>query len=208
MVATKTDNLKELDIPADILRYGHCPVRCGDKRLILEFYLEMVANGTSPRMAESLALQEPPGIGVTDTTFIADQNRHGLSILDRMGGDERAVNDLKRRLALNGYKLKPDDHYIPTVARFSGDPQAIVNNTQTMSDLKKKLKARGTAFHGEVTTEGSNSHAPRKRYRLNPRIVERIDQENLSRDPGLVSTPKAERYEAIVEKHGSAPQKG
>jgi len=207
MVETTTDNLEEIDIPADILRYGHYPVRSGDNRLILDFYLDMIANGTSPRMAEALALQEPPGIGITDTNFIADQNRHGTSILDRMGGDTRAVEDLRRRLALNGYKLKDDDHYIPTVARFSGDPEAIVNNTQTMSDLKRKLKNRGTPFEGEVSTEGHKSHGPRKKYRLNPRIVERIDNENLERDPGTALTPKAERYEAIIEKHGSAPQK-
>ena len=95
----KASDLKELEIPADVQRYGDYPMRTGDKT-ILQFFVECVAKGNSPRMAESLAMQEPPGIGITDTTFIADQNRHGRSILDRMGGDQRSVEALRKNLSL------------------------------------------------------------------------------------------------------------
>jgi len=199
-------DLKDLKIPVDVQRYGDYPMRTGGKS-ILQFFVECVAKGTSPRMAESLAMQEPPGIRITDTTFIADQNRHGRSILDRMGGDQRSVEALRKNLARNGYKLQSDDHYIPTVARFPGDPKAIVNQTRTMSDLRKDLQQSNREVHGEINQ--SHTAAPRrmKKHRLHPRIVQQIDRTELAENPKLKETPAAARYERIVEKHGSAPEK-
>ena len=176
--------LQQLDIPSDI-------AACDAK---LNQYVEMIAAGESPRMAAMLASQTPPGIGITDTIYIADQNRHGRSILDRMQGDTRAVNRLKKQLASRGYTLSSDDHYIPTAARFPGDPEAIVNNTQSLQQLQEKVKARQRA-----KMETPPPPAPR----LSPRTVQDIDAMNLKADPSLARTSVAERHSAIVERHGA-----
>jgi hypothetical protein len=198
-----TEELKELNIPPDIDRYGDCAMRHGDKT-ILEFFLNLVANGESPRMAEALAMQQSPGVGVTDTVYIQDQNRHGRNILERMGGDQRAVDDLRKSLARNGYKLRSDDHYIPTAARFRGDPQAIVNGTQTFGDLQKRLVNRGTATFGAVDTKHDAERARTKQHsRLSPSIVKRIDKRNLEADPDLARVSVRDRHADIVEKHGA-----
>ncbi|MCP4507033.1 MAG: hypothetical protein GY826_11660 [Fuerstiella sp.] len=199
--------LKTLTIPDDINRLGDCPMRCGDQT-ILEFYVARVAAGVSPRMAEALAMQQAPGIGITDTTFIADQNRHGTSILDRMKGNKRAVSQLRRDLASHGYKLAADDHYIPTVARFPGDPEAIVNNKQGLADLEKRLESRGTSTQGMIEVKHDNSRKPPgRKYRLNPNIVERRVNEKIKADPGLALKPKQELVAQVIEQHGGARNK-
>ena len=206
-MSVATAKLKELDIPQDVLNLGDYLMKCGEET-VLEFYLRLITEGQAPRMAEALAMQQSPGIGITDTIYIADQNRHGQTILDRMGGDEAAVDRLSKGLARRGYKLKPHDHYIPTAARFANDPAAIVNHKQTLADLKRNVKDRGVAARGIVDADGDNSRAPaKKRYRLNPQIVERIDSRQVSENPDLMKIPKTERCAEIVEQHGSKKDK-
>jgi hypothetical protein len=194
--------LKELNIPPDIDRLGDYQMRVGTET-VLQFYLRVIAGGTSPKMAEILALQQAPGIGITDTIFIADQNRHGRSILDRMNGDTIAVENLRKGLARNGYRLRSDDHYIPTAARFANDPLAVVNNTQTATDLRRRIASRGTEAHGFVEQAHRVQAPKRPRYRLNPRIVNRIDQSRIADNPDLARVPVQERHAKIVETHGS-----
>jgi hypothetical protein len=197
-VAHKTD-LKELSIPLDIIEAG--PDVC-------EFFLNMVAKGESPNMAAIFAMRQPPGIGITDSIFISDQNRHGRSILDRMGGDARQVEFLRKGLAKNGYKLKDDDHYIPTAARFANDPEAVVNNTQTFGELKNKIAERGDTSYGFVDTEKvEKKPVSKKKHQLHPRIINRIDQHMLKQDPGRASKSIPDRRAEIVERHGSGPVK-
>ena len=199
-----TKQLEELLIPHEILDVAGCPMKEGEEETVLEFFLRVVSNGTSPRMAEALALQQAPGIGITDTLFMADQNRHGQTILDRMNGDERQVEYLRKGLAANGYKLRPTDHYIPTAARFKKDPLAVVNNTNTMSDVKRRIEQSGGAAKGLVNQEADpNRTRPKHTQRLNPKIVQRIDQHQVKQNPDLAKVPAAERYAGIVERHGA-----
>ena len=197
-----TEILKDFEIPDDILRVAHRRMRVGNE-LVIDFYLRIISEGASPKIAESLALQQSPGIGVTDAIFIQDQNRWGRSILDRMGGDERAVQSLRKSLARNGYKLQNGDHYIPTAARFAGDPEAIVNGKQTFGDLKKVVKERGTAAYGAVDVKHDSERArSAPKSRLNSRILNRIDSHQVAANPELKKTPVADRRAAIIEKHG------
>ena len=199
--------LKQLEIPGDIDRYGDCPMRCGDKT-ILEFFVERVTAGVSPRMAEALAMQQAPGVGVTDTNFISDQNRHGRSILDRMNGSTVMTELLRRNLKKHGYTLKSDDHYIPTVARFPGDPEAIVSNTNTLGDMKRRLQNRGVQTQGMFSMDADNSRPPApKKHLLNPKIVDQLDRQNLQQNPDLIAVPKHQRHAELVEKHGAQPTK-
>ena len=195
--------LIDYEIPQDILRIGHCQMRVGSE-LVIDFYLRILSEGTPPKMAESLAMQQAPGIGVTNAIFVQDQNRHGRMILDRMNGDPRQVEALKKSLARNGYRLRAGDHYIPTAARFAGDPEAIVNNTNTFSDLKKKVESRGRETHGAVSVNHDAERHRVKSVRLSNKIVQRIDQHQIKQDPSLARTAVSDRHAAIIEKHGAS----
>lgn len=177
--------MKTLDIHPDL-------INAGDEVVVR--YLDMVASGTQPKMAEMLALQQPPGIGITQAIFISDQNRHGRSILDRHNGDKRAVERLRKGLAAKGYKLKDDDHYISTAANGFADPNAIVNQHQSFSDLEKRVARK---------QKEAKSTPPPKPVRLNPRIAERIRQQRIKENPDVARQPRREVIEDIVEKHGA-----
>ena len=64
-----TEILKDFEIPDVILRVAHRRMRVGNE-LVIDFYLRIISEGAAPKIAESLALQQSPGIGVTDAIFI------------------------------------------------------------------------------------------------------------------------------------------
>lgn len=197
--------LIDYEIPQDIMDRAGMEMRGASENMtVLEFFLSLIEKGQSPRMAETLAMQQAPGIGVTNSIFIQDQNRHGRMILDRMNGDTRQVEALKKSLALNGYRLKPGDHYIPTAARFAGDPEAIVNGTNTFSDLKSKIETRGRETHGAVSVKNDAERNRTKRVRLSNQIVQRIDQHQIKQNPSLARTSVSDRHAEIIEKHGAS----
>lgn len=173
--------LSEIDIHPDVVAAG--------KGLR---YLELVSMGNSPRMAEVFALQSPPGIGITNSQYLQDQNRWGTSILDRMNGNHRAVETLRKGLAKNGYKLKSDDHYISTAANGRHDPMAIVNEHQTFKELEARVAAKAKAE--KPTPKGC---------RLSPTIVERIRQREISANPDVAHKDQQEVVANIIDKHGS-----
>jgi hypothetical protein len=143
------------------------------------------------------------GVGITDSVFIQDQNRHGRSILDRHNGDARAVERLRKALAKNGYALKSDDHYISTAAQKFGDPAAIVNHTTGLGGLKQRLEARNQHMEGEVNIKPRENGIERKvKHRLNPAIVERIRQRKIKENPDLARKDQRELREQIIDQHG------
>lgn len=171
----------------------HPDLKAAGDEVILR-YLNMIADGTSPKMAEMLALQQPPGIGITNAVYISDQNRHGRSILDRHNGDVRATERLRKGLAAKGYQLKSDDHYIPTAANGFADPGAIVNQHQTFSELEKRVAKR---------QEDAKERTPPKSVRLNPKIAERIRQQQIKSNPDAAHIPRKKAISDIIEKHGA-----
>lgn len=209
LIEVSSDSLREQGIPSEIIAWhergrltkaGQIP--------ILEHYLNCLdANNGDERMAVQLCAyaigESRMGVGITDNVFIQDQNRHGRSILDRHKGDARAVERLRKALARNGYNLKSDDHYIPTVARFFGDPQAIVNHTTGLGTLRQHLEGQGRTVEGEIELKARENGLPfAVKHKLNPKIVERIRRNMIKENPDLARKDQRELREAIVDKHG------
>ncbi len=197
-----------LSLPAEIQQWEREGRRTKAGNLSpAEHYLDCLDAGSTQEFAIQLVAQaigvSRPGVGITDSVFIQDQNRHGRSILDRHNGDARAVERLRKALAAQGYTLKSDDHYIPTVARFFGDPQAIVNQTSGLGELRKRLEARGTEFHGEIELEARDKGKPVEvKHLLNPKLVERIRQRKIKENPDLARKNQRELREQIIHEHG------
>lgn len=194
--------LKELNIPYDIKLYGDCPMRTGDKT-VMQFYLERVSEGMSPRFAETLALQEAPGIGITTNIYLQHQRKWGSSILDQYNGNHKAVDRLRKGLAKNGYRLKDDDIYIPTAAAHEADPRAIVNHTQDLGSLKNYMQERGVECHGAVETEADPRGPATIKQKLHPRLVNRIRKQKIAKDPDFARIPIQDQVAEITHKHGT-----
>lgn len=186
-------SLEDLVIPDDIQLYADSPMRTGDKT-VLQFYLERIAAGVAPKMAEAFAMQQSPGIGITTAQFLQDQRRHGSSIQEQYKNQPKELEALKNGLAKNGYKLKSDDQYIATAARFPNDPQAVVNETQDFKSLKRK-----TEEHHKRQQDG-----PAKvKHRLHPNRVETIRKQRIAANPDLAKMDQGELRHKIIKKHGS-----
>lgn len=199
----------EIELPDEVIRWhkqGLC-TRAGAIP-VLDHYLSCLEkNDGNERLAVQLCAYacgtSSVGIGITDSVFIQDQNRHGRSILDRHNGDARAVERLRKALAANGYTLKPDDHYIPTVAERFGDPKAIVNHTQGLGDLKRTLQSRRKTVEGEINVQGEQTAPRQKKHRLHPTIVERIRERKIKENPDLARGDQRALREQIINQHGS-----
>ena len=200
----------EIDVPDEVLRWherGLC-TRAG-KVPVIEHYLNCLkANDGNEKMATQLVAyaigESSMGVGITDSVFIQDQNRHGRSILDRHNGDARAVERLRKALAKNGYTLKSDDHYITTAAQKFGDPAAIVNHTTGLGGLKRRLEDRGQSMEGEINIKPRENGLPTKiKHQLNPKIVERIRQQRIKENPDLARRNQRELREQIIQDHGT-----
>lgn len=180
---------------------------------ILEHYLNCLeANDGNEQLAVQICAysigESHMGVGITDNVFLQDQNRHGRSILDRHNGDLRAVERLRKALARNGYSLKSDDHYIPTVARYFGDPAAIVNQTNGLGGLRRSLEDQGRTVEGEIELKPKENGLPSPvRHKLNPKIVERIRRNLISNNPDLAHKDQRELRESIIDKHGQKVKK-
>ena len=200
----------EIDIPSEVLSWHErgLTTRAGNVP-VLDHYLNCLkANDGNEKMAVQIVAyavgESSMGVGITDSVFIQDQNRWGRSILDRMGGDHRAVERLRKGLAANGYTLKSDDHYITTAATKPNDPAAIVNHTTGLGGLKRRLEDRGQSMEGEINIKPRENGLPTKiKHQLNPKIVERIRQQKIKENPDLARTNQRELRQQIVEQHGT-----
>lgn len=206
----RKNKAKYIDLPVEIITWTtQGRVTKAGSIPVLDHYLNCLEkNDGNERLAIQLCAyaigESSVGIGVTDSVFIQDQNRHGRSILDRHNGDARAVERLRKALAKNGYTLKSDDHYIPTVGLPFGDPRAIVNHSQGLGDLKRNLAANGKTVNGEIELKGIQKEpTPRKSAGLHPRIVERIRQQKIKENPDLAHKDQRALREEIIHKHGS-----
>lgn len=196
-------------IPAEILQWAAegRRTKAGDMCPI-EHFIQCIESGSTPDFATQLVAQacgaSRMGVGITDTVFIQDQNRWGRSILERHNGDHRAVERLRKALAKNGYALKSDDHYIPTMGLPFGHPDAIVNNTQGLSEMKRKAEARGKECQGEINVEDREKGRPVPiKHQLNPKIVERIRERKIKENPDLAHKDQRELRAQIIHDHGT-----
>jgi hypothetical protein len=200
---------KEIDIPSEVIAWvNQGRVTKAGSIPVLEHYLNCLEkNDGNEQLAVQLCAyavgDSSMGIGITDSVFIQDQNRHGRSILDRHNGDARAVERLRKALAKNGYTLKGGDHYIPTVGLPFGDPRAIVNHTQGLGDLKRNLSKFNKTVEGEIEIKGEQRAPAKKKVPLHPRIVERIRQQKIKENPDLARKDQRVLREEIIHKHGS-----
>lgn len=187
------EELKELGVPLDIRNNFDIPMTVGDET-IGESYMRLMAEGMDSNWAEMISMQSCPAFA-SDKGYIQDQRRHGTSIAEQYKNTPRELEELRKGLARNGYKLKSDDQYVRTAARFPNDPMAIVNETRSFSEVKKMVDER---------QKRSRDEEPMKKvHKLHPRLVEKRRQQMIKEDPGLAFKDQRELRERIVDKHGS-----
>ena len=151
------------------------------------------------RMDEVLKNKKMPSIR-TDAQFLAN---HGT--LDKQfEGDDRqlkAVTDTAKSL---GYNPSPNDTYIPTLARFPGDPMAFVPPGSPKSHIKKVCESTDRACEGDVKVARAPKKPP-KTVRLGEDLIQEEAAMRIIENPEEAMKPKGQLRNEILDKHGAKP---
>lgn len=199
---------KRIKVPREVKQWEAEGLLCAGGVAPSQHYRQCIREGSSEKFAldlVALALgKSSMGTGITDDVYIADQNRHGGTILDRMGGNVRMVDRLAKALwKKHGYRLKPTDHYVESVARYTGDLDAVVTHGKGLGDLKRNLKKQGRTIKGEIEITGEDTGPRKRKHLLHPRIVERIRQQKIKANPDLARQDQRKLRAEIIERHGA-----
>jgi hypothetical protein len=179
----------------------------GDDTVLYFLYL-MEERGNSQRMAEMLALRQPPRI-MTDDVMM-----QGVETISHMYDRDPAMTDRLCQLAMKrGYKPKGSDWYNSAVASSEADPAAFINHGQGRGHIKQTMERRGYKASSGVGTDavvGVETREPEvdpwdksQQVKLSPKMVEKIRKQKIRANPDLKRADQRELRESIVDKHGA-----
>ena len=137
-----------------------------------------------------------PCVVQTDSTFVAGAG----TLLDQCGGNERDLRTLVNAARAQGYNPSPNDYYQPSLATSTGDPLAFVPQSGGRAHIKKVCRERMQDCHGAVEYKAPE-RPPRPKKPLAEKIVDRLVNREITRNPSLKSRPVGELREKIIERH-------
>lgn len=162
-------------------------------------YLEQIAQGVAPRMAEMIALRKAPRV-MTDSVFF-----EGRGTLDSQfaGTPCGQLDELIAAAKAAGYTPNPNDVYEPGLAEFFGDPRAFVPPAGGMSHVRKVCEERGVGCQGALALKGRQPDSEPEHCRLAPDLVQEQVAQMIAANPELRYTadPRDLAAEA-VHQHG------
>ena len=151
------------------------------------------------RMDEILEGRKMPSIR-TDAQFLAN---HGT--LDKQfDGDTKQLKVFTDVAKSHGYNPSPNDTYIPTLARFPGDPMAFVPPGSPKSHIKKVCESTDRACEGDVKVARAPKKPP-KTVRLGEDLIQEEAAMRIIENPEEAMKPKGQLRNEILDKHGAKP---
>lgn len=155
--------------------------------------------GSADRWATMLALQAPPGCKTTDTFW------GGRKHFSEVYGEEYA-STIKRKLAAKGVNLKANDEYMPELARYQGDPEAVVPFDNARGYIQRLCQKRGWAIEGAVNVEHRppeyDMAAQENCIPMADGLIKQKFAKMCKKNPDLRKLPVADRRAAVLEKYG------
>lgn len=152
---------------------------------------------SSDRWAAMLALQSPPGLK-DNATFMAGRKpwyEHA---------DPRYVEKVKGILKAKGVELTSRHEYCPELARYTGDPEAVLPHGQERDHIKKICEKRGWACHGAVECE--HRQPDTDPHQSGPRMAEDLIRQKAQlltdRDPSLKKLSRQDLRAKVLDKFG------
>lgn len=160
-------------------------------------YLDMIANGVASRLAEMLALQQPPGLRGTDRTFM--EGRLNNEQFDRMPKDHaQNIITLAHRAGIN----PNGKYYCSGLAdkRGPSDPEAWVDS---VADVKRVAAKRNLTVSGAVEHKGTPMPRPKSKP-LSERLTREMMKAEAKHRPSM---KQGELREYVIDKYGRKPKK-
>lgn len=163
----------------------------------LAFYIRLRREGTAHAMAEMFASQRAPGLETTDSFW------QGRPHFSRVYGEDYA-NIVRSKLAARGVRLGPNDEYMPELARFRGDPEAVVSFDGARDYIRNLCERRGQACEGAVNVKHREpDHDPHdSAIPMAEDLVRKNAQQMVAKNPALARKSRREIREAVLAAHG------
>ena len=162
-------------------------------------YLKARRSGESDRLASSCALQEFPQPVTTDTFWA------GRKPFYEVYGEDYA-NDVRKKLKAQGTNLLPGQEYMPELARFKGDPEAVVPFGGGRSYIKSLCEQRGWAAEGAVNVKHQQPDddplADENCVPMADNLVRREASRMVQENPDLARMDRRELREKVIAEHG------
>lgn len=165
-----------------------------------EFYVQCVQNGCTPKMAEMLALQSPPGVK-TDSTYLANSQTVGQIMRNGHRHDRAIMARTIENARKQGYNPSPEDVYEPQLARNNGDPMAFVPADSPRHHIQKFCEETGRECNGVVNVK----HREPERDPLDtpkglaPDILHEKMSEEVKKNPALTRLKRKAKRAAVRE---------
>lgn len=160
-------------------------------------YTKIRRCGASEQLAAMLALQSPPRLK-SNVTFLTGRKpwyEHA---------DARYVEKIKTILKSKGVAITPRMEYMPELARFPGDPEAVLPHGQERDHIKKICETRGWACEGAV--ECKHREPERDPHESAPKMAEDLIRNKArllaSSDPSFKRKSRQEQRAAVLAKFG------
>lgn len=134
---------------------------------------------------------------VTDRELFRNQG----TLADQFAGAEDQLDYVVKTAQRHGYRPSYTDLYLPSLARFPGDPKAFVPASGGRGHIRSVCAERGHDCEGIVqyrAPRGTRGEPPK---RLSERIVERIARAKITAEPSLARRDQRELREEIIENH-------
>lgn len=180
----------KIDLPFDVENAN---------REVQSAYVRMIESGVSPRLAEMLALQQPPCVQGTDSKFM--EGRNSGEWLSQM--PKRQADYITREAKAAGIDIS-GKYYHSGIADKRGwtDPEAWISGKD---DLLRVAKKRRLSVTGQVNYTPPEQAAEPKRVGLARDIVSKMAKQEMAKNPKLTQKQAA----AIVrERHTPRWAKG
>jgi hypothetical protein len=165
-------------------------------------YCHLRATGQSDRMSVMIAMQRGPGLN-TDSVFFS-----GAKPLYNQFESQANLNRYLKNAKKHGFTPNKHSTYISSIARFPGDPEAFVDQSQGRSYIKKLIEQRGGRLNMQsmdvVWNEpASDPLAPENCKPLADDIVKMRARQMIQKDPSLAKMDRRELRQSIINKHGA-----
>lgn len=158
---------------------------------------EMLTNGTSVSMASMLATQSPPRTGVTDQTV----SRNSKSVTEQFKGCPGMLEQYRTNYRrCTGESLPEDAVVYRGLAKFPGDPAAIVTHKHGLSAVKAAMKQRNEQVEGDWENHPVQQAPDPQTCRMNDIVMDRYKGE-YRREEEFKDLPERELEEVILDTH-------
>jgi len=136
----------------------------------------------------------------TDSTFLAN---HG-TLSKQFENDDRQLDKVVEEAKKRGYNPSPNDTYIPTLARYTGDPLAFVPAGNPRGHIKKVCEQTDRACEGAVEVGRTSKPMP-ETVRLGEDLIQEEAAMRIMENPEEALKPKGQLRNEILDKHGAKP---